>query len=89
MDNFNSMFEDNDNEILKMQQEAENKIKLNVLKDQLARSNYNAIIKNGIDIDSLEDSKPIKHIISETLKHFEDLEEYEKCAKLKLVLDSF
>lgn len=89
MEDFNNMFEENDNEILKMQQEAENQIKMSAIKDQLARSNYNAIIEHGIDIDALEDPKPIKHIINETLQHFEDLEEYEKCAKLKLILDSF
>lgn len=88
MDNFNEMFEDNNDEILKIQQEAENQTRISAIRDQLARANYNSIIEHGIDTKSLEDVEPVKRVLVETLEYFEDLEEYEKCAKLKIVIDS-
>lgn len=89
MDNFENMFEENDNEILKMEQEAQRQSKMEEIRDQLARANYNAIIKHGIDIESIGNVEAVKGVIGETLQYFENLEEYEKCAKLKSVLDSF
>lgn len=90
MEDSNNLFEDNDNEILKMQEEAQNQERISIIQDQLARANYNAIVKNGIDTNAIKDStESIKKILNETLQYFEDLEEYEKCAKLKEVLDSF
>jgi len=88
MDNFNEMFEENNDEILKIQQEAENQTRISAMRDQVARSNYNAVIKHGIDTKSLEDAEPVKRVLTETLVYFEELEEYEKCAKLKIVIDS-
>lgn len=62
---------------------------LSDLKDRLARANYEAIIKHGIDKDKTGDPDMIKTIIEETMFYFEELEEYEKCAKLKKEIESF
>ena len=63
---------------------------MEILKDRLARANYMAIKKHGIDTQyhSNTDSEMLRQIVRETLEYFEDLEEYEKCADLKKVLDT-
>jgi hypothetical protein len=69
-------------------QEADNSHEqMEILKDRLARANYMAIKTHGIDAKSHIDDIGIKSIIQETLEYFEELEEYEKCADLKKVLD--
>ena len=68
---------------------AETLAHLDTLKDTLARANYEAIIQYGVDVDNTERPEVIKRIIEETLIYFEDLEEYEKCAKLKQTLEQF
>jgi len=60
---------------------------LESIKDRLARANYEAIIKHGIDADQTRNPKVIKRIIEETIFYFQDLEEYEKCADLKYELE--
>lgn len=87
MKEFEDMFEDHEDEISKMQQAAESQQMMEKIKDRLARVNYNAIVKYGIDVDRLNEPHSIKNIIQETLEHFEEIEEYEKCSKLKAVLD--
>lgn len=87
MEEFEDMFEDHEDEISKMQQAAESQQMMEKIKDRLARVNYNAIVKYGIDVDRLNEPHSIKNIIQETLEHFEEIEEYEKCSKLKAVLD--
>ena len=62
---------------------------LEKIKDNLARANYNAIIKYGIDAVRTENPEVIKEIIKETMFYFEELEEYEKCADLKNALEQF
>lgn len=62
---------------------------LDHLKDRLARANYEAIIKHGIDKDKTRDPDMIKHIIEETMFYFQEIEEYEKCAELKREIASF
>jgi len=62
---------------------------LDKLKDSLARANYEAIVQYGIDVDSTQKPEVIQRIIQETLIYFEELEEYEKCAKLKQTLEQF
>ena len=62
---------------------------LEKLKDNLARANYTAIIQYGIDVDNTQNPEVIKEIIKETMFYFEELEEYEKCAKLKSTLEQF
>jgi len=61
---------------------------LESIKDKLARANYNSIIKHGIDLDTTENPEAIKKIIRDTIKYFQDLEEYEKCADLKCELEN-
>ena len=60
---------------------------LESIKDRLARSNYEAIVKHGIDADQTQNPEVIRRIIEETIFYFQDLEEYEKCADLKYVLE--
>ena len=62
---------------------------LDNLKDRLARANYEAIVKHGIDKDKTRDPDMIRHIIEETMFYFEEIEEYEKCADLKKEIESF
>ena len=62
---------------------------LDDLKDRLARANYNAIIKHGIDKDKTGEPEMIVRIIEETMFYFEELEEYEKCAELKREIELF
>lgn len=58
------------------------------VKDKLARANWKSIKENGIHTpSSLDEIKTLQGIINETINYFEDLEEYEKCADLKLELD--
>lgn len=84
------MFEDDFNdEISNMQRQAKMEENMLQIKDKLARANYNAILKYGVDIERLDQPEIIKNIITETLIYFEEIEEYEKCAKLKSVLDLF
>tara|TARA_R110000803_G_C11854533_1_gene306321 strand:- start:433 stop:696 length:264 start_codon:yes stop_codon:yes gene_type:complete len=56
---------------------------LESIKDRLARANYEAIIKHGIDLDQTRNPEVIRRIINETIFYFQDLEEYEKCADLQ------
>lgn len=62
---------------------------LDNLKDRLARANYEAIVKHGIDKDKTGDPEMIKRIIEETMFYFEEIEEYEKCANLKREIELF
>jgi len=62
---------------------------LDNLKDRLARANYEAIVKHGIDKDKTRDPDMIRHIIEETMFYFEEIEEYEKCANLKREIELF
>ncbi len=62
---------------------------LDNLKDRLARANYEAIVKHGIDKDKTRDPDMIRHIIEETMFYFEEIEEYEKCADLKEQIQFF
>jgi len=62
---------------------------LDNLKDRLARANYEAIVKHGIDKDKTRDPGMIRHIIEETMFYFQEIEEYEKCADLKKEIELF
>lgn len=64
---------------------------LEMVKDHLARSNWQAIKEKGIDPTYYEDTdriETLKEIIVETINYFEDIEEYEKCADLKKAYDA-
>lgn len=82
-------FEDyqEENEIAEIQKEFEMKEKLIELKLNLARENYYMIMDNGIDVASMLESginiDPVRETIVQMLEIFEEIEEYEKCAKLK------
>lgn len=84
------MYEEEDYEDFAPEQNAKNQEQMELLKDRLARANYSAIKKFGIDAQyhSNTDSEMLKQIVKETLEYFENLEEYEKCADLKRVLDT-
>jgi|TARA_B110000967_G_C18902057_1_gene576718 hypothetical protein len=86
MDNFD--FEEDFNEEYE-EGTPESSEHLGHLKDRLARANYEAIVKHGIDKDKTRDPDMIRHIIEETMFYFEELEEYEKCAELKREIESF
>ena len=62
---------------------------MEILKDRLDRANYMAIKNYGVDVEYHKDANAqmLKQIINETIEYFEELEEYEKCADLKKVLD--
>ena len=79
-------YQEND-EILEIQKEFEMKEKLIELKLNLARENYYMIMDNGMDIESMKrtgiDLSPVQETLSQMLDIFEEIEEYEKCAKLK------
>ena len=72
------------------EQDVQAQEQMEILKDRLARANYMAIKSHGIDVDyhKSENVDSLKEIIIETLQYFEELEEYEKCADLKKVLDT-
>jgi uncharacterized protein YjgD (DUF1641 family) len=61
------------------------------LKLKLANENYDMIIKNGIDVHEMIyrgiSVVPLINTLNDMLAIFEDLEEYEKCAKIKKILD--
>jgi len=61
------------------------------LKLKLANENYDMIIKNGIDVHEMIyrgiSITPLINTLNDMLQIFEDLEEYEKCARIKKILD--
>jgi len=62
------------------------------IKLKLANENYDMIIKNGIDYHEMIyrgiSVTPLINTLNDMLHIFEDLEEYEKCAKIKKILDT-
>lgn len=81
--------EENETETIKM--EAEQKILLKELKIRLAIENYNKIMDNGIDVNAMRnhgiDETELTNTINQMLDIFVELEEYEKCADLRNVLE--
>ncbi|MDC1282435.1 hypothetical protein N8Z10_00625 [bacterium] len=81
--------EENETETIKM--EAEQKILLKELKIRLAIENYNRIMDNGIDVNAMRnhgiDETELTNTINQMLDIFVELEEYEKCADLRNVLE--
>ena len=61
------------------------------LKLKLANENYDMIIKNGIDIHEMIyrgiSVTPLVNTLNDMLEIFVELEEYEKCSKIKRILD--
>ena len=85
MDNFEFEQEFNEEGGIEIQDQEQ----LDNIKDRLARANYEAIVKHGIDKDKTRDPDMIRHIIEETMFYFEEIEEYEKCANLKREIELF
>lgn len=80
-----------ENEIETIKMEAEQKILLKELKIKLARENYNRILDNGIDVEMMKEHgievDELKNTITQMLDIFVELEEYEKCANLRDILE--
>lgn len=78
-------------EIMKM--EAEQKIILKELKIKLAIENYNKIMDNGIDAEEMIrhgiEITELTNTLIQMLDIFVELEEYEKCSKIKELLSQF
>jgi hypothetical protein len=88
--NFNELFEE-DNEIETMKKEAQMEEAMYELKMKLANENYNMIIENGIDIKMMKnnglDIKALNITLNQMLEIFVEVEEYEKCSKIKEILE--
>jgi len=61
------------------------------LKLKLANENFKCIVKNGIDFKAMVESgikiEQVVKTLNEMLDIFLDIEEYEKCASIKKILD--
>jgi hypothetical protein len=91
MEDFNEIFENND-EIKFTKDNSNIEEILYQLKIKLANENYNSIIEHGIDFDIMKSQRMDVNRAISTLTHminiFEELEEYEKCANIKQIIDS-
>jgi hypothetical protein len=89
-EDFNNLFEDQENEIDTIKKEAEMNNVIYDLKIKLANENYNSIISKGVDFKLMEkqniEIEPIVRILGDMLDLFEELEEYEKCATINKIL---
>ncbi len=92
MNDFNEYFEE-DNEIEIMKNDAHMQEMLYEIKLKLANENYDLIVENGIDVKAMRGNgyniDAVKRTLNQMLKIFIDIEEYEKCAKIKETLDLF
>jgi hypothetical protein len=79
-----------ENEIDTFKREAEMNNILYDLKIRLANENYDSIISKGVDFKLMKkqdiDIVPVVKILGDMLELFEELEEYEKCAKINKIL---
>lgn len=89
-------FNDNDNdetsEIAQIQKQADMENNMYDLKDRLVRNNWDMILKKGVDFKSMKEQgteiEPVVRTIQQMLDWFQEVEEYEKCAHLKKILDN-
>jgi len=90
MDENFDLFEEQENEIDNIKKEAEMNNVMYDLKIRLANENYDSIISKGVDFKLMEkqelDIRPIVKILVDMLELFEELEEYEKCARINKIL---
>jgi hypothetical protein len=90
MDENFDIFEDQENEIEIIKKEAEMNNMMYDLKIKLANENYDSIISKGVDFKLMEkqniDIEPVIKVLGDMLELFEELEEYEKCAKISKLL---
>lgn len=86
----NELFEEN-NEIETMKKEAQMEEAIYDLKLKLANENYVMIVDNGIDVPSMRKNglniDALLVTLSVMLDLFIELEEYEKCAKIRDVIE--
>ena len=87
---FNNLFEEQEDEIATIKKEAEMNNIMYDLKIKLANENYAEIISKGVDLKLMIkqeiDIKPAVKILGDMLELFEELEEYEKCAQINKIL---
>lgn len=92
MNDFNEYFEE-DNEIEIMKNDAHMQEMLYEIKLKLANENYDLIVENGIDVKAMRGNgynvDAVKRTLNQMLEIFVEVEEYEKCAKIKETLDLF
>ena len=63
-----------------------------LLKDKLARANYEVIMSRDVDFSTLRDrhnSKQIAKTLQDMIDYFVEKEEYEKCSKIQKELNKF
>lgn len=86
----NELFEEN-NEIETMKKDAQIQEAIHTLKLKLANENYEMIVDNGIDINAMRKNGLNIDALENTLKLmldlFIELEEYEKCSKIKDIIE--
>jgi|TARA_B110000971_G_scaffold143548_1_gene146709 hypothetical protein len=90
------MFEDQDNEehdeIAQIQKKADMENNLHEIKDKLVRNNWVMILEKGVDFKSMKENgieiEPVVRTLQQMLEWFQEVEEYEKCAYLKNILDN-
>ena len=89
-EDFNNLFEEQEDEINAIKKEAEMNNVMYDLKIKLVNENYAEIISKGVDFKLMEkqelDIRPVVKILGDMLELFEELEEYEKCAKINKIL---
>lgn len=87
MEDFN-LFEENEIDTFKKGIEMNNI--LYDLRIKLANENYESVISKGVDFKLMKkqdiDIEPVVQILTDMLELFEELEEYEKCAKINKIL---
>lgn len=86
----NDLFEET-NEIETIQKEAEMEQAMYDLKIKLANENYELIVDKGVDVIAMKraghSTTALENTLNLMLELFVELEEYEKCAKIKEILE--
>jgi|TARA_B110000908_G_scaffold158416_1_gene199515 hypothetical protein len=86
MEDYEEFEDDFKDEIAELIKDSEMKEELEIIKLKLANENYHALILKGLDIETMNlmgvDLEPIHRTLSEMLNMFQELEQYEKCAKV-------
>jgi phosphate uptake regulator len=86
MEEYEEYEDDFRDEIAELIKDSKMKEELELIKLKLANENYQALVLKGLDIQTMNsmgvDLDPIHRTLKEMLNMFEDLEEYEKCAKV-------
>lgn len=89
--NFNDLFEEENDEMETMKREALMEEMMYELKMKLANENYNMIVENGIDIKTMKrngfDIESLSKTLNQMLEIFIEVEEYEKCSRIRDILE--